>query len=292
LPDSSRAFAIGVGLNLGFVALEIFFGLASNSLSLLADAGHNFGDVLGLLLAWGATAMSRTMPSMRWTYGLRGTTILAALGNAMLLLVAVGIIVWEALGRFSHPESVASTTVIWVALAGVLVNGATALMFVKGRKHDLNLRGAYLHMVADAAISLGVAAAGVGMLFTGWSWLDPVVSITVALFILVGTSQLLSESFRLAVHAVPTNVEPAEVRQFLAGLNGVAEVHDLHIWGMSTTEVALTAHLVMPGGHPGDDFFAAVGRDLAQKFQIVHPTLQIETGTGTQPCALAPDHVV
>ncbi len=292
LPDNSRAFAIGVTLNLGFVLVEVFFGLLSNSLSLLADAGHNFGDVLGLLLAWGAAAMARTVPSKRWTYGLRGTTILAALGNALLLLVAVGIILWEAIGRLSHPEPVASVTIIWVALAGVLVNSATALMFMRGRKHDLNIRGAYMHMVADAAISLGVAAAGLGMMLTGWSWLDPAVSISVAIFILIGTWQLLAESVRLAVHAVPTNVEPAAVHEFLSKLPGVAEVHDLHIWGMSTTEVALTAHLVMPGGHPGDDFFAEVGQQLTEKFRIVHPTIQIETGNGSQPCALAPDHVV
>jgi cobalt-zinc-cadmium efflux system protein len=236
--------------------------------------------------------MARTVPSKRWTYGFRGTTILAALGNALLLLMAVGIILWEAVGRFSNPEPVASATIIWVALVGVVINAATALMFMKGRKHDLNIRGAYLHMVADAAISLGVAAAGVGMMMTGWTWLDPAVSISVALFILIGTWHLLTESVRLAVHAVPTDVEPSEVRAYLATLPGVAEVHDLHIWGMSTTEVALTAHLVMPGGHPGDDFFADVGAALAAKFRIVHPTIQIETGTGSRPCALAPDHVV
>lgn len=292
LPSTGRAFAIGVALNLGFVVVEVVYGLFANSLALLADAGHNFGDVLGLLLAWGASALAAKGPSLRLTYGLRGTTILAAMGNAMILLVAIGVIGWEAVGRLSNPEPVMSTTVIWVALVGVAINTATALMFMKGRANDLNIRAAYLHMAADAAISLGVAVAGIGMLYTGWLWLDPVVSIVLAITIFVGTWGLLKESIQLALQAVPAGIDPLAVRRHLAVLPGVHEVHDLHIWGMSTTETALTAHLVMPGGHPGDDFLARVAHDLSEKFKIGHSTLQVETATGSEPCALAPEHVV
>ncbi|HXZ48397.1 MAG TPA: cation diffusion facilitator family transporter, partial [Usitatibacter sp.] len=221
-----------------------------------------------------------------------GSTILAALGNATLLLLATGGIVWEAILRLREPAPVASATVIGVAAAGVVVNAGTALLFLPGREHDLNARGAFLHMAADALVSVGVIAAGVAMLRTGWLWLDPAVSLVIAVVILAGTWGLLRESVQLALHAVPTGVDPAAVRRHLAGLPGVAEVHDLHIWGMSTTETALTAHLVMPGGHPGDDFLAAVCREVHDRFRIGHATLQVETATGTSPCALAPDHVV
>ncbi len=272
--------------------VEVFYGLTANSLALLADAGHNFGDVLGLLLAWGATALAARSPSARLTYGLRGSTILAAMANAMLLLMAVGVIGWEAIGRLSSPEAVAGTTVIWVALAGVAINGATALMFMKGADADLNVRAAYWHMAGDAAISLGVAVAGIAILYTGWLWLDPVVSLALTIAIFVGTWGILSESVRLAVQAVPAGVDPVAVRKHLAALPGVFEVHDLHIWGMSTTETALTAHLVMPGGHPGDDFLADAAHDLAASFQICHSTLQVETATGHGPCPLASEHSV
>lgn len=292
VPNNGRAFAIGTALNLAFVAIELTYGLYANSLALLADAGHNFSDVIGLLLAWGAATLASRGPSPRFTYGLRGTTILAALANAMLLLVATGAIAWEALRRFSEPASINGWVVIWVALAGVVINTATALLFMRDRKSDLNIRGAYLHMAADAGVSLGVVAAGFGMLYTGWLWLDPAVSLGIAVVILLGTWGLLRESAQLAVHAVPAGIDPAAVRRRLAALPGVDEVHDLHVWGMSTTETALTAHLVMPGGHPGDDFLANVARELEHDFNIGHATLQVETATASAPCVLAPDHVV
>ena len=287
-----RAFAIGVVLNAGFVLVEWTFGVLANSLALIADASHNFGDVLGLLLAWGAAALARRRPSPRFTYGLRSSTILAALANAALLLVITGGIAWEAILRFRNPASIDAPVVIWVAALGVLVNTATALLFMSGRKRDLNLRGAYLHMAADAAVSLGVVVAGLLTLATGWTWLDPVVSLAIVAVILLGTWGLLRDATRLALHAVPEGVDPAIVRRFLERQPGVKEVHDLHIWGMSTTETAMTAHLVMPGGHPGDAFIAELADRMDHDLGIAHATLQVETGSGAQPCALAPDHVV
>jgi cobalt-zinc-cadmium efflux system protein len=289
--SKGRAFAIGVALNLGFVVVEVIYGVLSHSLALLADAGHNFSDVIALLFAWGAYALASRPPTPRLTYGLRGATILAALANAMLLLVAVGGIIWESLHRLSTPVAVEGRVVIGVALVGVVINTASALLFLRGHE-DLNVRGAYLHMAADAAVSLGVVGAGVVMIYTGWLWLDPVMSLAIAAVILIGTWGLLRDSVRLALHAVPAGVDPLAVRQHLAGLAGVADVHDLHIWGMSTTETALTAHLVMPAGHPGDDFIASVAEEIEVKFRINHSTLQVETATGARPCALAPDHVV
>jgi len=287
-----RAFAIGVALNAGFVLVEWTFGVLANSLALIADASHNFGDVLGLLLAWGAAALARRRPSPRFTYGLRSSTILAALANAALLLVITGGIAWEAILRFRNPASIDAPVVIWVAALGIAVNTATALLFLSGRKQDLNLRGAYLHMAADAAVSLGVVIAGLLTLATAWSWLDPVVSLAIVAVILLGTWGLLRDATRLALHAVPEGVDPANVRRFLERQPGVEEVHDLHIWGMSTTETALTAHLVMPGGYPGDAFIAELADRMGHEFGIAHATLQVETGSGAQPCALAPDHVV
>ena len=290
--DASRAFAIGVALNLGFVIAEVAFGIWADSLALLADAGHNFGDVLGLAFAWGAAALATRRPSSRFTYGLRGSTILAALANAMLLLLATGGIAWEAILRLQAPTPVSSATVISVATAGVAVNLGTALLFLRGRRGDLNVRTAFLHMAADALVSVGVIVAGVAMLYTGWLWLDPVASLAVALVILVGTWQLLRESVRLALQAVPAGVDAEAVRRHLCALPGVAQVHDLHIWGMSTTETALTVHLVMPDGHPGDDFLAGVCDEIQRHFGICHSTVQVETATGSAPCALASDHVV
>ena len=287
-----RAFAIGVILNAGFVLVEWTFGVLANSLALIADASHNLGDVLGLLLAWGAASLARRRPSPRFTYGLRSSTILAALANAALLLVITGGIAWEAILRFRNPASIDAPVVIWVAALGILVNTATALLFLSGRKRDLNLRGAYLHMAADAAVSLGVVVAGLLTLATGWIWLDPVVSLAIVAVILAGTWGLLRDATRLALHAVPEGVDSADVRRLLEQQPGVQEVHDLHIWGMSTTETALTAHLVMPGGHPGDAFIAELARGMDRDFGIAHATLQVETGSGAQPCALAPDHVV
>ncbi len=287
-----RAFAIGIALNLAFVVAEVICGLMANSLALVADAMHNLSDVVGLILAWGASALALRPPSARFTYGYRGSTILAALGNAMLLLVVTGGIAWESVLRFKSPDVPNETLMIWVALAGILVNGGTAWLFMADRKHDLNVRGAYLHMAADAGVSLGVAIAGAGIMFTGWSWLDPAVSLLIVAIIFAGTWGLLRDSVKLALHAAPENVNPAEVRNYLCGLPGVCEVHDLHIWAMSTTETALTAHLVMPAGHPGDDFFADVVHRIEHEFGIGHVTIQIETGTSANPCALAPDHVV
>jgi cobalt-zinc-cadmium efflux system protein len=290
--DMGRAFAVGVALNLGFVVAEVVFGLWADSLALLADAGHNFSDVLGLVFAWGAAALAARRPSPRFTYGLRGSTILAALGNAMLLLLATGGIAWEAIRRLQQPAPVEGTMVVWVAAVGVFVNLGTALMFMRGRHDDLNVRAAFVHMAADALVSVGVIVAGVAILYTGWLWIDPAVSLAIALVILAGTWGLLRESVQLALHAVPDRVDAAAVRGHLGTLPGVAQIHDLHIWGMSTTETALTVHLVMPGGHPGDDFLATACHEMHVRFGIGHATIQVETATGTAPCALAPDHVV
>jgi cobalt-zinc-cadmium efflux system protein len=289
---AGRAFAIGIALNLAFVVAEIAYGIAADSLALLADAGHNFGDVLGLVFAWGAATLAARAPTPRFTYGLRGSTILAALGNAMLLLVAIGGIAWEALNRLRNPVPVQGTTVIWVAAAGIGVNAFTARLFMHGRDTDLNIRAAYMHMAADALVSVGVVVAGIAMLLTGWERIDPIVSIVVAIVILYGTWGLLRDSVQLALHAVPAQLDPAKVRSHLASLPGVSEIHDLHIWGMSTTETALTAHLVMPAGHPGDDFLCDIVVEVQKRFNICHATFQIETATGKVPCAFAPEHVV
>ena len=288
-PDAMRAFAFGIALNAIFVVVEWVFGVMSGSLALIADATHNFGDVLGLILAWGAAALARRPPSARFTYGLGGSTILAALANAMLLLVAIGGIAWEAIQRFGEAAPVNAPIIIWVALFGVVINAVTAWLFLSGGKKDLNMRGAYLHMAADAAVSLGVAAAGFGMMMTGWRWLDPVTSLLIVAVIFVGTWGLLRDAVRMALQAAPETIDTVRVRKYLAALPGVTEVHDLHIWAMSTTENAMTAHLVMPAGHPGDDFFADVVEHIEHQFEIGHVTIQIETG---RACALAPEHVI
>ncbi|HYD07588.1 MAG TPA: cation diffusion facilitator family transporter [Reyranella sp.] len=287
-----RAFLIGITLNIGFVIVEAVYGFLANSLALLADAGHNLSDVLGLVLAWVAASLAKRRPSARFTYGMKRTPILASLANAMLLLVASGMIIYEAVQRFSTPAPVAETTVIWVALVGIVINGATALGFLSGRKTDVNIRGAFLHMVADAVVSLGVVLSGILVLFTGWLWVDPAVSIVVALVIVAGTWSLLSESVSLSLDAVPDSIDSGAIRSYLAGLPGVTEVHDLHIWPMSTTEVALTAHLVRPGATLDDRLLAQACRDLASRFGIHHATLQIEAGDPAHPCTLAPSEVV
>jgi cobalt-zinc-cadmium efflux system protein len=287
-----RAFVIGIALNLVFVVVEWIYGVTAHSLALIADATHNLSDVLGLVLAGGAIALARRPPSARFTYGLRGGTILAALGNAMMLLVATGGIAWEAILRFQNAGAVNESIMIWVAALGVLINAATAMLFMKGSKSDLNVRGAYLHMAADAAVSLGVVIAGIAMKFTGWTWLDPVTSLLIVAVIFAGTWGLLRDSVRLALQAAPQNVDPVEVRRYFSALSGVTEVHDLHIWAMSTTETALTVHLVMPAGHPGDEFLSSVIAQVERQYHIGHVTIQIETGTSANPCVLAPDHVV
>ena len=289
---TSRAFAVGIVLNLTFVIIEIGFGIYADSLSLLADAGHNFSDVIGLIAAWGAMILARRLPSPRFTYGLRSTTILAALANAMLLLIAVGGISWEAIRRFTEPMAVNEPIMVWVALVGVVVNVATALMLMKGHKDDLNQRGAFLHMVADAAVSVGVALAGLGMMFTGWLWLDPAISLLIAAVIFIGTWGLFKQSLKLALHAVPDAIDPARIETYLRSLPQVHEVHDLHIWGMSTTENALTAHLVTPDGHPGDAFLDKIAEELEHHFQIGHATFQIELGDHEVMCRLSPASVV
>lgn len=290
--ERGRAFAAGIALNLAFVAIESVYGVLAQSMALLADAGHNLSDVLALALAWGASVLGRRGPSRRFTYGLGSSTILAALVNAMLLMLAVGAISIEALQRLLNPVPVAGATVIWVALCGIAVNSATALLFVRGREHDLNLQGAFLHMAADAAVSLGVVLAAAGMLYTGWTWLDPAMSLAIAAVIVASTWGLLRDSLNLSLHAVPPRIDTGEISGYLSRLDGVGAIHDLHIWGMSTTETALTVHLVMPGGHPGDPFIAQVAADLHQRFAIGHATIQIETGDERHPCALEPDHVV
>lgn len=287
-----RAFAVGIVLNLGFVAIESVYGVLAHSMALLADAGHNLSDVLALALAWGASILGRRVPSRRFTYGLGSSTILAALVNSMLLMLVVGGIAVEAMQRLLNPVPVATLTVIWVALGGIVVNTATALLFLRGREHDLNVRGAFLHMAADAAVSLGVVLAGVAMLYTGWAWLDPAMSLVIAAVIVGGTWGLLRDSANLALHAVPPRIDTALIRAYFSGLAGVAEFHDLHIWGMSTTDTALTVHLVMPDGHPSDRFIAEVADELRERFGIGHATIQVETGDALHPCVLAPDHVV
>lgn len=286
------AFAVGIALNTGFVIAEVVYGLMANSLALLADAGHNLSDVLGLLLAWGASVLARRLPSSRFTYGLRSTSILAAVVNAVLLLTVTGGIAWEAIGRFGQPGNVQSMTVIVIAAIGVVINTATALMFMRGGDDDLNIRGAFLHMAGDALISLGVVAAGIVIMYTGWVWLDPAVSLVIALLIVLGTWGLLRDSVQLALQAVPQGMPAEKVRAYLQSLPGVAAIHDLHIWGMSTTETALTVHLVMPSGFPGDVFNCAVADELQRRFSIGHATIQVETGDAAAPCKLAPDHIV
>jgi cobalt-zinc-cadmium efflux system protein len=290
--DYGRAFAIGIALNVGYVAAEAAYGVAAGSLSLLADAGHNLGDVLGLGLSWGATALGRRGPSVRFTYGFRSSSILAALANAIILLVVTGGIAWEAIWRLAHPVPVAGATVAWVAAAGIAVNGAAALLFLRGRKHDLNLRSAFLHQAADALVALGVVVAGVAISLTGWAWLDPGVGLAVSAIIVYGTWGLVTQALRLALNAVPQGVDPAAVRAHLLALPGVTALHDLHIWGMSTTETALTCHLVMPAGHPGDEALSHIAHDLEHRFSVQHTTLQIELGDSGDVCALTPEHVV
>ncbi len=282
--DHSRAFAIGVALNVAYILIEVVFGLVSGSLALLADAGHNVSDVLGLLLSWGAIYVAKAAPTPRRTYGLRRTSILAALGNGLLLLVAIGAIIWEAIHRLIRPEPAAGMTIVWVAGIGVLINGITAWLFVAGRKQDLNIRSAFLHMAADAAVSLAVVLAGLAISFTGWLWIDPAVSLMVAAVILVGTWGLLRDSGALAVDAVPREIDPDAVTNYLAQLPGVCGVHHLHIWAMSTTETALTAHLVKTDPQIDDELLSRIDRDLHDHFDICHATIQFERGDARCEC--------
>lgn len=285
-----RAFAIGITLNVAIVVLQGVFGWLSNSVALIADAGHNLSDVLGLVIAWVATLLARRPPNARYTYGLGSSSILAALFNGVFLLVAIGALSWEAIRRLAHPEPVAEVTVMVVASIGMVLNGFTAWLFAGGSR-DVNIRGAYLHMLADAAVSAGVVAAGFAILVTGWTWLDPLVSLAINAVIVYGTWGLLRDSAALSLDAVPEGIDPAQVRARLLASPGIVRLHDLHIWPISTTETALTAHLVMPGGHPGDAFLMNTAEALKRDFAIGHVTLQVETSE-TTACALEPDTVV
>jgi len=275
----NRLFAIGVVLNVVFVLVETVAGFAANSLALLADAGHNLVDVLSLLLAWGAHALASSKPTHRRTYGLRRSTILASLISAVALYGALGAMAWEAVGRFQSEAPVAGNVMIIVAAVGMLINGLTALLFARDRHHDLNIRGAFLHMAADALVSLGVVVTGVVLMYSGWLWLDPAISLVIIAVVLGSGWSLLRESLNLAVDAVPSHIDAREVRDYLEKLPGVESMHDLHIWGMSTTETALTAHLVMPQiGESYDDFLSETASGLQKRFAIHHATLQIENG--------------
>ena len=276
--EFGRAFAIGIVLNLGFVVVEALYGFWANSMALLADAGHNLSDVLGLAAAWTGAVLSRRPPSRRFSYGLRAASILTALFNSVVLLIAVSFITYHAVMRLIIPDVVESRTVMIVAAIGILINGATALMFARGRRSDINVRGAYLHMVADALVSAGVVVAGIGIFFTGWLWIDPIAGLVVAAIILVAGVDLLRESLIMALAGVPRGIEAEEVEAHLLALPGVARVHDLHIWPMSTTEYALTAHLVMPDGFPGDRFLADCAHGIEHRFRIGHSTFQVEVG--------------
>jgi cobalt-zinc-cadmium efflux system protein len=288
----NRAFIIGTVLNVAFVAIEAGFGFFTESLSLLADAAHNLSDVMGLLLAWGASTLAQRPPTKRYTYGFRRSSILAALINAVILLLAMGGIAWESLRRLGSPTLVDGTLMIWVAGVGVVINGITAALFMAGRERDLNIKGAFLHMAADALVSLGVVLAGIAILTTGMAWVDPAVSLIIVVVIVTGTWQLLKDALNLAMDAVPNQIEPAAVKTFLSEQAGVSAIHDLHIWAMSTTETALTVHLVMPCGHPGDRFLANLSEELRHHFNIAHATLQIEVDDTDHPCALEPDHLL
>ena len=277
-----RAFALGIALNAGFVVIEALFGVLTGSMALVADAGHNLSDVLGLVIAWTATVLAARPPSARFTYGFKSSSILAALANASLLLAAIGAIFVETLRRLFDPAHVEPGPVMAVAAVGIVVNTATALLFLRGRKQDINIRGAYLHMAADAGVSAGVVVSGLLIALTGQMWIDPVTSLVIVAVIARGTWGLLKSSLRMSLLAVPEGIDEVEVRAFLEGLPGVSAVHDLHVWPMSTTETALTAHLVMPAGHPGDAFLNTLGSELARHFRIGHATVQVETASGAE----------
>ena len=284
ITNYGRAFAVGIALNILFVVVEVYYGWRADSLALMSDAGHNLSDVLGLMIAWGGFYLGNLRPSRKHTYGLGRATIMAAMFNALLLLLVVGGIAWESIERFRQPMPVEGGVVMAVAAIGVLVNGITAWLFMSGNRHDINMRGAFLHMAADALVSLGVVISGALFVFTGWAWLDPAISLVIALVILFGTWDLLRHSLRLSLDGVPAQIELDAVRVYLSALPEVDAVHDLHVWAMSTSETALTVHLVMCNGNPGDDFLNRVAGELRDNFAINHTTIQIETGAGV--CAM------
>lgn len=271
----NAAFGIGIALNMAFVAIEAFYGWKINSLALLADAGHNLSDVIGLVLAWGGALAGKLRPDARHTYGWKRASILAAFINALLLLVAMGSLAWEALHRLQSPEPVEGVTIMVVAGIGIVINTATALLFMRGREHDLNIRGAFLHMAADALVSAGVVVAGALALWWGWTWIDPVVSLLIAAVIVVGTWSLFRQSLHLLFDGVPDQVDLMAVRQSLLDLPGVTEVHDLHVWAMGTSQIAMTAHLIRPAGNPDDGFYRTAADVLHERFDITHVTLQV-----------------
>jgi len=287
-----KAFAIGIALNSAYVLAEAFYGVAAHSLALLADAGHNLGDVLGLAAAWGASVLGRRKPGGRYTYGLRRTSILAALGNAVVLLVVTGGIAWEGIRRLIDPEPTGGATIMTVAAVGIAVNGITAWLFMSGRKGDLNIRGAFMHMASDALVAAGVVVAGGLILWTGWRWLDPAISLVISAVIVLGTWSLLRDSVNLSLDAVPNGIDQDAVSACLGGLAGVVEVHDLHIWGMSTTETALTAHLVRDDGAMDDGLVQRACEAMRRRFGIGHATFQVETSAMAHACELRSDSVV
>jgi cobalt-zinc-cadmium efflux system protein len=280
-----RAFALGIALNTAFVAIEAFYGWRVNSLALLADAGHNLSDVAGLVLAWGGALAGRVRPDARYTYGFKRASVLAAFANSLLLLVVMGSLAWEAIGRLRVPEPTQGLAIMWVAAAGIVVNGATALLFMRGAKSDLNLRGAFVHMAADALVSLGVVVAGALALGLGWDWIDPLASLLIAAVIVASTWGLLRQSLRLLFDGVPVHIDLPAVRVYLDSLPGITRVHDLHVWGMGTSQVALTAHLVAPAGPLGDAFLRSATAGLHDRFGIDHVTLQVVSEPFMPPCS-------
>ena len=279
-----KAFAIGIALNIVYVVAQVLFGLFAHSLALLSDAGHNLGDVLGLFMAWGASQLAQRAPTSRYTYGLRRSSIMASLANAILLFVAVGGITWEAIRRFWEPASVAGVTVICVAAVGIVINGVTAMLFASGRKGDLNIRGAFVHMAADAVVSAGVVVAGIVILLSGWWWLDPVVSLVINAVIVWGTWGLLRDSVNMALDAVPPGVDVASVQNYFRSLSGVTDFHHLHIWSLSTTQAALTVHLIKPQTGGDDHLLESVNQELTERFGISHATIQFERQMPAQCC--------
>ncbi len=284
--DYSKAFAIGITLNIIFVVIETGYGITAGSLALIADAGHNLSDVISLLLAWGASYLALKQPTEKRTYGFRRVTILASSVSAILLLVVLGGIVWEAIGRLANPQPVHSMTVVIVAAIGVVINTSTALLFVSGQKHDLNIRGAYLHMAADAGVSLGVVVAGIVIMITGWLWIDPAISLVLVVVILVGTWNLLHESINLSVDAVPQDINISGIKDYLTKIEGISEIHDLHIWALSTTQTALTAHLITTKNLIDNEFLKEIQRHLHDNFDIEHATIQVEKEDMENNCML------
>lgn len=282
--EFNKAFAIGIALNTGFVAVEAFYGWKVGSLALLADAGHNLSDVAGLVLAWGGALAGRIEPNPRHTYGWKRASILAAFANALLLILAMGSLAWEAIGRLSLPSPVQGSAIMAVAAVGIVINSVTAFLFMKGSEHDLNIRGAFLHMAVDALVSLGVVVAGALALWKGWNWIDPIVSLVIVVVILASTWSLFRQSLHMLFDGVPFEIDPMAVQQYLESLPGVRQVHDLHIWAMGTSQIALTAHLVMPAGHPDDVFFQKATQTLHDRFEIGHVTLQVVREAFCQPC--------